>query len=357
VLKLSLRELRGLAIVALGGQIKRMDKGVFMVKSQSEMSIYHRVEWRDNKWICNCADYKRRNKPCKHIYAVNFLLDLPRILLSNSEAFERLCPNCGSADVGPKGFRYNKSGVVRMFKCRSCGKRFKDDASFGSSAAKAAIATIATDLYYKGLSIRDIQSHLWHVYGIDKPTATIHRWITKMTKALKKVFQDAKPDVGDKWLADETVVKVNGQAMYLWNVMDFETRYYIASLLTSGREAQDAMEAIKEAIKNTGKLPKTLVTDGLRSYTKAIELLGIKVNHISNVGLAKDQNNNRIERLHGTVKEWIKRKRGAKGKFKELINGYQIYYNNLRPNIALKDKTPTKSEEKWATLIFSAHKH
>ncbi|MEM0057166.1 MAG: SWIM zinc finger family protein, partial [Candidatus Geothermarchaeota archaeon] len=75
-MKLSLRELRGLGIVALGGQIKRVDENAFLVKSRSNPSAYHRVEWRGNGWVCDCADYAKRNKPCKHIYAVNFLLDL-----------------------------------------------------------------------------------------------------------------------------------------------------------------------------------------------------------------------------------------------------------------------------------------
>ncbi|RLI77230.1 hypothetical protein DRP04_11720, partial [Archaeoglobales archaeon] len=84
------------------------------------------VEWKDGKWTCNCPDYSERKKPCKHIYAVNFLLDLPMIVLSNSEAFTRICPKCGSANTGPKGFRYNKSGAVRIWRCKDCKKRFKD---------------------------------------------------------------------------------------------------------------------------------------------------------------------------------------------------------------------------------------
>jgi hypothetical protein len=34
------------------------------------------------------------------------------------------------------------------------------------------------------------------------------------------------------------------------------------------------MAAIKEAIKNAGKLPRTLVTDGLRSYIKGHRAVG-----------------------------------------------------------------------------------
>ncbi|MEM1717658.1 MAG: DDE-type integrase/transposase/recombinase, partial [Candidatus Bathyarchaeia archaeon] len=84
----------------------------------------------------------------------------------------------------------------------------------------------------------------------------------------------------------------------LWNVMDYETRTYIASLLTSGRDAGDAIKAIKETIRNAGKIPKTMVTDGLQSYRKAFELLGLPISHISNAGLAKDENNNMVESFY-----------------------------------------------------------
>ncbi|MEM3698107.1 MAG: IS6 family transposase [Candidatus Bathyarchaeia archaeon] len=351
-MKLSLRELRGLSIVALGGQIKKADESTFLVRSQSDPSSHHKVKWNDDGWVCDCADYAKRRKPCKHIYAVNFLLDLPRIVLLNSEAFTRTCPYCGSADVRPKGFRYNKSGPVRMFRCRRCKKRFRDNATLERGGARVALAVIAADLYYKGLSLRDIANHLWQVYGVDVSPATVHHWVMKITNALKRAFEEFKLEVGDKWLADETVVKVNGEHMYLWNIMDRETRAYIASLLTPRRDTEDAIKAVKEAIKNAGKIPKMLVTDGLQSYRKALELLDLPVEHIGNAGLAKDENNNMVERLHGTIKEWIMEKRGAREKFEEIVSGYRIYYNYLRPNTALNEETPTNAKEKWVKVIL-----
>ncbi len=346
----SLRELRGLAIVALGGQIERISDTVFAVKSQSSPGAFHRVEWKNGKWFCDCVDYAKRRKPCKHIYAVNFLLDLPRILLSNSGAFRRTCRYCGSPNVSPKGFRHNKDGPVKLYICKSCGRRFKEENSpLGS--AKDALALIAADLYFKGLSIRDIKNHLWQVYGVDKSAATIHRWVTKIARALKEIAEKFEIKVGDKWLADETVVKINGEPKYLWSIMDSETRAYIVSLITSGRSTEDAKAAIEAAIKNAGKIPKTLITDGLKSYEKAMGLLGLPIEHVGNAGLAKAVNNNVIERLHGTVKEWIKRKRSPKEGLPELIEVYKAYYNHIRPNMALGEKTPANKEAKWLTML------
>lgn len=351
---LNRRELRGLAIIALGGMIRRVDSDRFEVRSQSNPKFSHTVSWAGDKWTCSCEDYAKRGKPCKHIYAVNFLLDLPNIILLNADAFERRCVYCGSDHVRPKGFRYNKSGPVRLFCCRSCGRRFSDTITPEKGGAKVALAVIAADLYYKGLSLRDIGNHLWQVYNVKVSTSTIHRWIIRITDMLKMTFDAVKLEVGDKWLADETVIKVEGEAKYLWNVMDYNTRAYLASLLTDGREAEDALTAIKEAIKNAGKAPSTLVTDGLKSYQKALQTLGLHINHISNAGIAKEENNNRIERLHGTIKEWIGNKRGMKNQVSKLIEGYRHYYNFIKPTEASKQNEPEKT--KWISAIACANR-
>src|SRR5919108_4110085 len=103
-----LRELRGLGILAKGGQIQRVSDKMFYVRSQSTENL-HRVSFRDQKWTCDCGDYLERKKPCKHIFGVNFLLNLPTIVLANREAVERSCPYCGSSQSVRNGKRYNKS--------------------------------------------------------------------------------------------------------------------------------------------------------------------------------------------------------------------------------------------------------
>jgi len=97
--KLSLRELRGLGIVAMGGQIQRFNDATYIVKSQGSGSNY-KVEWAEDRWICNCHDYLKRGKPCKHIYAVNFrvrdsfLASLPKTTQSNVDVILSIIEGC-----------------------------------------------------------------------------------------------------------------------------------------------------------------------------------------------------------------------------------------------------------------------
>jgi transposase-like protein len=176
-------------------------------------------------------------------------------------------------------------------------------------------------------------------------------------KIMKDALGSITMEVGSKWLGDETILKVNGKAKYLWNVLDFETRCHIVSILTEGRGAKEALMVIETAIKKTGKEPRQFLTDGLQSYKKAFaELHSPNIMHISNVGLAnQENNNNRIERLHGTVKCWVKPQRGLKDNVQELIEVHRLYYNLVRPHMALQDKTPVKTDKdgRWISFLTS----
>ena len=46
-------------------------------------------------------------------------------------------------------------------------------------------------------------------------------------------MKDHKAKTGGRWVADEMQVDVGGKKVWLWNVMDAETRYILASHLTS----------------------------------------------------------------------------------------------------------------------------
>jgi len=354
-MRFSQRELRGLGIVTIGGQIQRLNNKLFLVKSQVTPYTSYRVEWANAKWKCDCPDYAKRGKPCKHIFAVNFLLDLPSIVLSNSKTLERACPYCGSEETVMKGLRYNKAGAVRLSLCKKCNRRFKDGLMSESKGVNLTLALIAFDLHFKAMSLRDIKNHLWQIYCIDKPVSTLHRWIVKLTGTMQEALSKFKPEVGDKWLADEIFLNVNGNMRYLWNIMDYETRIHIVSILTEGRGAEEALHVIKEAIRVAGKKPEKMITDGLKAYPKALnDLEDNHINHISNVGLTRQEdNNNRIERLHGTIRTWTRPQRGLKSRSQELIDLHNLYYNLIRPHMALHEKTPinTGKDGRWLSFL------
>jgi hypothetical protein len=75
--------------VASGGQINKVNDTLFKVKSQSSNKTYN-VVWVAKRWTCSCADFTKRLRDCKHVYAIHYLSDIERISRANGcEAIKR----------------------------------------------------------------------------------------------------------------------------------------------------------------------------------------------------------------------------------------------------------------------------
>jgi len=342
-----MRLLRGLEIVLMGGQIRRVSRDKFLVKSQKGNGWYE-VVWRNRKWRCSCADYKKRKKDCKHIYAVLTFLNLPSILMRNLTPELNSCPRCGAGQeyLVKIGCRKNRSGPVRRFKCKKCGHTFTERLAFKSMRSDPFIIVLALDLYLKGLSTRMVAHHLSTMYGYNISHMTIYRWFRKYVKLISAYVKKLKPRVGKRWHADEMKVSIDGKPAYLWNILDRKTRFLLASYITTSRGAREALRVLETAIERAGIKPTEFVTDGLSSYSKAVEILKIK-RHVRNVKFSGKTNNNVIESLHSTLKPRIKaaRRMGSKKSAREFAEAISIYYNFIRPHLTLRDRTPSKKAE------------
>ena len=352
------RQLRGLGILFLGGQIKRVSDRLFLVKSQSGTAHY-RVRWRGGRWRCECDDYQKTRKPCKHCYSVQAFLDLPNVLLANSQATEKKCPHCKSGKISRDGRRQNLGGTVQMYECRECGAYFSDTPVSKTKGNNTGLFIIALDLYAKKVSTRDISHHIAQVYGVRKAPTTIHFWVQKFERLAASVSNKEKLKVGDRWLADEMVVRVRGRRMYLWNVLDYQTRQLIASLLTKGRGTAEARRVLTLAIQKAGKDPKVLVSDALGSYTSGLKEMnkpGIK--HLAHTALSKKRGNQRVERYHSTVRAWERAHRRTGNADGTQFTGFgSYYYNKVRPHSVLGH--PPSGEERepgWLSVLAKGRK-
>lgn len=156
----------------------------------------------------------------------------------------------------------------------------------------------------------------------------------------------------------------HGEWQWLWNIMDSDTRYILASHVAQGRGAAEAQEAFQIAKKNSDPEgePTFLITDGLASYQSAASREFRNTVHIAKVGIQGEVNNNRIERLHGTMRERNKVMRAIKKPDSPFIEGQRIYYNHIRPHQGLNGKTPAEAAgletysgpNKWLDLISQA---
>jgi putative transposase len=81
-------------------------------------------------------------------------------------------------------------------------------------------------------------------------------------------------------------------------------------------------------------------------------------------GLTARSNNNKVERLHNTLRERVKVMRGLHNEKTATIfnDGFKVYYNYIRPHQALQGKTPAEvagidlklGKNRWKEVIKQA---
>jgi len=160
-----------------------------------------------------------------------------------------------------------------------------------------------------------------------------------------KESENYKPEVGDVWVADETVLKIDGKNVWFWDIIDAKTRFLLASRISKSRTTKDAALLMNEAKRKSGKAPRQILTDGLPAYRDGVELVfGADSKHIIGKPFDVESNTNLIERFHSTLKSRTKIMRGLKDikSARLFTDGWLFYYNYLRPHESLNNKTPAK---------------
>jgi len=225
--------------------------------------------------------------------------------------------------------------------------------------------TVALDLYFKGVSLRKIADHLKMFERVSVSNVAVCKWIQKYVALMKDYVDTLHPELSRVFHADETKVNIRGQWIWLWHLMDGDTRFLLANHVSQGRTVADARAAFKEAKAVAKSDARVLLTDGLGSYGPAAEKEFPNAVHVSGIGIQGRVNNNRMERYHGTFKERSKVMRSIKKTDSAFIEGQRIYYDYLRPHTALAGKTPAQaagielnlSENRWESLIKKSQKN
>ncbi len=207
----------------------------------------------------------------------------------------------------------------------------------------ANLVTSALNMFYEGMSIKAISRNLKQEYGTMPSTATIYEWIQKYTQYATDSVKGYEPkDIGNTWIADETVIEIDGQNVWLWDIIDYKTRYLLATRISRSRGTGDAQMLYDRAVKMAGKQPDKVITDKLASYLDV--RYGKATEHIQGKPFAVENNTQMIERFHETLKQRTKVMRGLKNieSAHDFIDGWLVHYNYLRSHTALNDRTPAE---------------
>ncbi len=337
-----------LAIVARGDQIEAASPVDWTVRSQSDPSKAYRVSVRRDRWMCECAYFTDAAAFCIHILAVRFQNDLRASLGAAPAPARPACDRCGSGNVVQNGRRHNKSGTLARYLCRTCGRRFTGNDGYRRRRADPEKIALAIDLYFRGLSLRKVADHFRQAYRLKLSPMTVYRWIAHYS-ALAAEWMDAQGvRVGERWHVDETVVNVDGQERYLWNVMDAQTRFLLATHISRARGMADTRRPLQKAKAATPDRPAEVFTDGMMAYPEAVRKEFGRFGgswptpHRRVPSIRARESNNRIERLHGTEKERTKVMRAfdTDGGAAMIAEGFRVHYNMVKPHMALHGQTP-----------------
>ena len=148
--------------------------------------------------------------------------------------------------------------------------------------------------------------------------------------------------------------------------MDDETRFWIAQQASASKHTADIKPLFRKAKAITGKGRNRLISDRAPNFHAAYNrefwtMKYPKTNHIRNIRLQGDRNNNMMERLNGGGRDREKVMRGFKKVNTSALPGYQMYHDYFRPHEGIGNVTPAeksgikiKGDSKWITVIQNA---
>jgi len=367
---------RGLAISKSEGIYEALD-GSFVVPSQSKEGVKYEVKALGQSWVCSCPDFENRADSidaCKHIHAVRFwvaaqveLQEKPKPKVFADDALQ--CSKCGSIRV----IKYGRENGCQVWKCNDCQSKFRQSKLLKGARYTPEMVTLTLDLYFSGMSLRKVARAVNDHFGTQVGAASIYRWIQKYVPLISEYVRTLTPQLSETWQADELYVKMKGgvkesqykqkNMAFLWNVMDRKTRFLLASKVSRSRDVGGAARAFSEALRNAGESkPERIFTDGLDKYKEGIAFAfsgQTKPEHVARMGIGKPHaNNNRVERLNGTLRERVKVQRGWKSYQTPIAEGQRIAYNFVKPHMALEGQTPSQAAgltpKGWAELLEKA---
>jgi putative transposase len=365
------RQQKGIEI-ANSKLITKIDDHSYKVKSQTGKGEYEIIS-TESGYICSCPDSMYRNVKCKHVIGLEISLAIKKeVKIRTPFVIQPIstsnCIYCKSGKIVKDGLRHNKYGDIQKFNCKDCKKYFTINVGFEKMKHDPKGITTAMQLYFSGESLRNTAKSL-KLLGMDVSHKTVYNWITKYTKLMQDYSEKIKPQVSDTWRADEMYLKIKGNKKYMYAMMDDETRFWIAQEVADTKYTHDVRRLFREAKRVTERNPETLITDGAFNFQTAFikEYYNNRTTtmpkHVRHIRFWGDNNNNKMERMNGEVRDREKVMRGLKIKETPILKGYQVFHNYFRTHDGLDGKTPAEAcgikiegDNKWLTLIQNASK-
>ena len=160
------------------------------------------------------------------------------------------------------------------------------------------------------LSLRQVEDIL-HERGIDICHETVRYGWNRFGSLFAAEIRKRRIHHGSysnwRWHLDEVFVRINSEIHYLWRAVDHEGEV-LEAFATKQRDRKAALRFLKRAMKRYGR-PKVIVTDRLKSYRAAMNVIGNTAAQTCGQWL-----NNRAENSH----QPFRRREGAMARFRDI---------------------------------------
>jgi putative transposase len=160
------------------------------------------------------------------------------------------------------------------------------------------------------LSLRRVEDILFE-RGIDICHETVRFWWNRFgpmfAAEIRKRRIHRRSYSQWRWHLDEVFVRINGETHYLWRAVHHEGGV-LEVYATKRRNRKAALQFLRRAMKRYGQ-PKVIVTDRLRSYRAAMNVIGNAADQECGRWLT-----NRAENSH----QPFRRREGAMSKFRDI---------------------------------------
>jgi transposase, IS6 family len=186
------------------------------------------------------------------------------------------------------------------------------------------VISVAVRWYLRyGLSYPDVEELLAE-RGVTVDHVTVYRWVQRFTTEFIEAARPCRRAPGDRWLVDETYVKVSGAWTYRYRAAGQQGQV-IDVLLPAQRDLPAARRFFTRALRG-GTIPAEITTDRAPACPRILDELVP-----SALPIAERYANNPAEADHGRLKARLRPMRGLKRhRCARILAAGHAFVQNLR---------------------------
>ena len=193
---------------------------------------------------------------------------------------ETICPICKSKKVVKRGYIQTKiKGKKQRYYCKLCNRKFIPQDAFYRMRNNPEKITCALDLFYRGLSTREVQEHFRAFYPHNSDHSTILRWIRKYNSQIASFTDNIKIQTGSYIEVDEMEYhrrkshkkKLGIDKNWFIDGINVKTRFMINFAYVKNRSKNSIKKVLSNIKDKTGEQIKIVTTDGLMAYDNIVK--------------------------------------------------------------------------------------